>query len=76
MFRCSRGYIEAEKALVVMDILRLSSGTIANLTGFKDYRTIDKVQREFAEWTLSEIDNGHTFENWLAAWEAFKSAKN
>ena len=46
----------------------LSSGTIANLTGLRQYDDIDQVQARFVQFT---IDHPADYETWQDAWADF-----
>lgn len=46
----------------------IAAGTIATLTGFRDYRKIDLVKDSFL---LFCSDKNETYQNWMQAWNDF-----
>jgi hypothetical protein len=56
----------------------LSSGTIATLTGHRDYATIDRIQGELVTFVASQPGLGRLqgWESWRDAWEAFAEFKH
>lgn len=55
---------------LIIEILGLSSGTIASLTGLRKYQDVDKIVLEFIEHTKK---SGVKYENWVDAWRGFYS---
>lgn len=54
------------------DILSLSSGTIATLTGRADYESIDHVQGDFLTFVrLRYSDRRQPWPTWAHAWNDF-----
>lgn len=53
---------------LITDARQLASGTIASLTGHKDYATIARIQAEFVEYVE---ETGHRYETWAAAWRDY-----
>lgn len=53
------------------DVMSLSSGTIATLTGMRDYKDIDEVQHAFVSWVNA---NPGEYATWQEAWEEFKNS--
>ena len=47
----------------------LSSGTLATLTGYRDYATLDRIQADFVAW-VSQPENG-AWASWQDGWEHF-----
>ena len=62
---------------ILQQILTMSSGTIATLTGYKDYRTIDEIVYDFMMYVDTETIEGKapSFKSWRDAWAAFKNSK-
>ena len=58
--------------LVVLHARQLSSGTIASLTGYKDYATIDNIQTDFVDYCIWNKDKD--FANWYIAWDNFAAS--
>lgn len=52
---------------MIRDAAALSSGTIATLTGYRDYKSIEKIQNTFVIWVTQFYDYPH----WKAAWDDF-----
>lgn len=57
------------------DILALSSGTIATLTGYRDYERIDYVHIDFLTYVRTYL-NAHvgvrrSWDSWALAWNDF-----
>ena len=48
--------------------LTLASGTIASISGYADYATIDLIQHEFVEFCQ---ENRERYQTWQAAWAAY-----
>ena len=55
------------------EIDTLSSGTIGSLTGFKDYKEVQKFQDSFANWVSDRPEN---FQTWQNAYHAFMKHNN
>ena len=54
------------------DILALSSGTIATLTGHKDYESIDHIQGDFLTFVRFRYrDRRQPWPTWAHAWNDF-----
>ena len=54
------------------DIRQLSSGTIATLTGWKNYSDIDSIRDEFGVYVRAlENAKGVKFNTWVDAWDSF-----
>lgn len=63
-----REVIKESNDSVIADIIALSSGTMAKLTGKRDYKSIDKIQSDWANW----LDNqSKVYSNWREAWEDY-----
>lgn len=54
----------------LLGAVNLSSGTLAILTGYRDYEVLDWFHQKFVEF-VSEND----FENWQEAWKAFEMSR-
>lgn len=54
---------------VAQDVSSLSSGTMANLIGEKDLRTIDRVQQAFVAFAQGDSEST----TWAECWEAFRT---
>jgi len=50
-------------------ILAVSSGTIASLTGIRDYEAIDEIQGQLVAYYLLHQDD--YFASWMDVWAAF-----
>lgn len=50
----------------------LSSGTLATLTGYRDYALIDEVQGQFVAFCRKHP----TFPTWQDAWESWQTTKD
>ncbi len=57
---------------VAIDAACISSGTLSNLTGLREYADIARVQAEFV--TFCEYNAGH-YRTWQEAWRAFEIKK-
>lgn len=57
---------------IMRDVLALSSGTIATLTGFKKYSDIDKIINAWIDYIE---DTYHIYNNWMDAWNEFEKSK-
>jgi hypothetical protein len=56
------------------DILALSSGTIATLTGRRDYQSIDDIQGDFLTFVRYRFRNRHQpWPTWAVAWTDFNA---
>lgn len=55
-------------------IRTLSSGTIATISGYTDYKTIDKIRQAFYDWTKKNGSN--KFDSWVDAWHTFLKKNN
>lgn len=63
-----REVIKESNDKVIADVIALSSGTMAKLTGKRDYKSIDKIQSDWANW----LDNqSKVYSNWREAWEDY-----
>ena len=69
----SRTRAEAEQHPVARDIGQLSSGTIASLTGERDYETIDLIRDNFRIFTVAVLMGGTDFKNWQEAWKYYEA---
>jgi hypothetical protein len=54
---------------VLNDIKNLSSGTMATLTGFKSYHTLDVIRGEWHDWVERESKRGLKLDTWVSAFE-------
>lgn len=67
---------DAKKFLdVIGDCINLSSGTMATLTGIKNYADLDIIQQDFVNFTKTMIPKRH-YSNWQEAWDDFGYLKN
>lgn len=55
---------------ILRDILGISSGMLAHLTGFSDHESLDRVQQE---WFAFAQEQECEYKNWIEAWEAFSA---
>ena len=55
---------------ILRDILSISSGKLAHLTGFSDYESLDRVQQEWFAFAQAQDKD---YKNWMEAWEAFSA---
>lgn len=53
---------------LALEIHSLSSGTIGSLTGFRDYKEIERFRNSFAAWVS---DRPESFKDWMDAYYAF-----
>lgn len=51
------------------ELLAISSGTFATLTGISDYATLNKLETDFAIFYLYHQD--YKYESWMDVWDAF-----
>jgi len=59
------------------EILKISSGTMANLTGYKDYDRIDRITKRFVQFTIGVLDSSpNEFKDWMEAWNRFEEVYN
>lgn len=59
------------------DILALSSGTIASLTGYRDYESIDYVHTDFLTFVrLRYRDRRQPWPTWAHAWSDFDAYRS
>jgi len=59
------------------DILALSSGTIATLTGRRDYTSIDDIQGDFLTFVRYRYrDHRQPWPTWAHAWQDFDAYRN
>jgi hypothetical protein len=58
------------------DILALSSGTIACLTGRSDYQSIDDIQGDFLTFVRYRYFNRQPWTTWAEAWKDFDTYCN
>jgi len=56
---------------LVREAYSLSSGTMASLTGFKEYAMIDLIQNDFAQWIIDHSDRFDQSTVWQEAWKQF-----
>jgi hypothetical protein len=61
------------KESVLKDVASLSSGTLASLSGFKDYKTLEKLQNDLVDFVLEVGEQN--FDNWMDVWESFNLQK-
>lgn len=56
-----------------LDVLGLSSGTLASLTGEREYDRLDAIRREFFAQTRQAIQDGRldAAATWIEAWRLF-----
>lgn len=59
---------------IVRDIVNLSSGTMATLTGKKDYASIEEVQNQFANFA-QKMQPQRNWHHWVDAWQEFWQSK-
>ena len=63
--------------LKIEEILAISSGTISTLTGYKDYKSIDRIQKKFTQFVIGIIASApNEFNNWNEAWVRFEKVYN
>lgn len=55
---------------LAQDALALSSGTMATLTGYAAYETLDAVQAAFVAW----CERHPAMATWQTAWAAFQAS--
>lgn len=72
---CQAG-VEARKLRIketlIQDVRGLSSGTLANLTGYTRYSDLERIQNAFVEWCAGfHADYPGGFDTWQQAWHAF-----
>ena len=60
---------------VLLDCASLSSGSLARLTGYQDYTTLDAIQGDFVLFVDALIPR-YRWQTWREAWEAFTSRYN
>jgi len=53
---------------VVKDIDALSSGTMATMSGIKNYQSLDRLQTAFGNFVYS---SSSSFDTWAHAWKAW-----
>jgi hypothetical protein len=53
---------------VEMQVRTLSNGTLATLTGWKDYYSLDCIRQKFMEFVMQHPEQ---FKNWQEAWNEF-----
>ena len=58
---------------LVQDAMNLSSGTIANLTGIRDYSRIESIQLDFIEFCE---ENHRLYKSWSKAWATYWSIRH
>ncbi|MCJ7609762.1 hypothetical protein MUP00_08870 [Candidatus Bathyarchaeota archaeon] len=56
---------------VIQQIMTLSSGTMASLTGERDMKTLDLIQQNFYLFTLAALLDQRKVESWQEAWEYY-----
>jgi len=54
---------------VLADIIALSSGTMATLTGEHSYEILDRIHQD---WVQAVINSGEDFSSWAAAWKWYE----
>jgi hypothetical protein len=60
---------------VIKDIMGLSSGTLASLTGKKEYEYLDKLQGKFTQFAIGALDSDpNAFKDWKEAWKYFSDS--
>ena len=63
---------EYDQSQVVTDARRLSSGTIATLTGLRSYTDIDRVRNKFLMFIQSaQASDPNCYSNYKDAWKCF-----
>jgi hypothetical protein len=60
---------------ILYDSINLSSGTIAIMSGFRNYPDIHAIHLAFVEFVRIATENGQTFETWMQAWNGFTSRR-
>ena len=63
----ARNYLE-----VINDCVNLSSGTLASLTGYRDYSDLDDIRDAFVFFTETLIPKKH-YGTWMEAWKDYAS---
>ena len=53
---------------ILGDIIGLSSGTLASLSGFRDYETLDMIQLDLV--TMYQLAP-HLFQTWMDVWRTW-----
>lgn len=56
---------------VLQQIMAISSGTMASLTGEKDMKTLDLIQENFYLFTLAALLSKRKIGSWQEAWEYY-----
>ena len=62
-------------APLLADCRQLSAGTIAVLTGRREYAAIDAIRENFLVAVDREVDAGRGFETWVNAWLEFSKGR-
>jgi hypothetical protein len=66
---------EAKKKLeIIKDVAALSSGTLATLTGAREYRILDKIHTGFVIFTKEQIPH-RRWRHWQDAWDAYEEQR-
>ena len=54
------------------DVMGLSSGTLASLSGNRDYEYLENLQRKFIQFTIGALDSDPgAYKDWHEAWQYF-----
>jgi len=62
----------AEQQSVYRDLLALSSGTLAHLSGYSDYETLDMIQEDLLSvFTTMRHSKKYRFETWMDVWHVY-----
>ena len=68
----SEAHAKERARQIAIDAATLSSGTLAGLTGLREYADIERVQGDFVEFAQSKVGQ---FRTWQEAWRAFELKK-
>lgn len=64
--------VGSSKSEIVKDVMGLSSGTLATLTGKKEYAYLDKLHQKFIQFVVGALDSDpKAYKNWKDAWKYF-----
>lgn len=77
MTKAKIDHIEAKRRMnILMDIVNLSSGTMAKLTGKRGYQELEEAQNNLVDYAKKGLSvYGGQWKNWNDVWEDFKLNK-
>ena len=67
--------VKESRSDVLRDVMQLSSGTLATLTGKGKYEELDKIRHKFEQFVIGALDSDpNAYKSWQDAWKYFKDS--